>query len=461
VPRSVTSLYATLPFALLCALSSAARAHEPPHGIGLVWSKPEADATPIILTNRGLIFANDGGASRFSIRCNESYQVLSSVRPDIALDDQGAVVIASTLDIQRTSDQACSFTSSAGLPIYDQDAGAQDLSLGGFALDPSKPGRAFTSTQAYRVPAQVFISDDSARSWKPLSTNALLTSYKQLLIAEDGLHALATGQRYDQPRNKTLSMYAYSSDGGKPWPDTDLEAVREPLGFLPGDSNVAFMREAVPNQINDPKDRLLRSSDGGKTFEVIGDPLPTLVAFAATPDGTTVWVGARFGGLYKSTDSGRSFTRVLPEMINGADCLYYRQDVLWACANMAPNLDGIFTSKDLGQTFQEHMRFDEVKTQVECADLEICEQAWRDWENDLKYGWASDGGPVIIEDAGARDASAPVPDGGKEEPLDAGHDAGPAPETTKDGCALGARADAGLLAVALAALFRRRRKTPG
>ncbi|HEX5656276.1 MAG TPA: hypothetical protein VFX59_03735 [Polyangiales bacterium] len=460
--RSVTTLPSFAAFALVCALASQAHAHEPPHGIGLAWPRPEADSTPIILTNRGLIFANDGGASRFSLRCNESYGVVSGARPELSLDDQGAVVIASTLDIQRTSDLSCTHSSATGLPTGDE-AASLDLSLGGFATDPSKPGRALASTQAYKVPAQVFVSEDYARTWAPLSTNATLSVYKSLLIAEDGLHVLAGGSRYDQPKNKTLSIYAYSSDGGKTWTDADVDAVREPLGFLPGDSNIAFMREQLPNQVIDPRDKLLRSSDGGKTFELIGDTFPSLSAFAATPDGKTVWVGARFGGLFQSDDSGKTFARVLPDQINGSDCLYFRQDVLWACNNIAPNTDGIYTSKDLGKSFQEHMRFEEVATQVECADVEICEQAWRDWDYELRNGWNStDGGPAPIEDAGARDA----PDAGVTVELDAGHDAereaghdaGPEQPRKEEGCALGGRNEGGLLALALAALLRRRRR---
>jgi hypothetical protein len=447
------------------ALSAPAHAHEPPHGIGLVWSDPAADAAPIILSNYGLIFTNDSGASRFSIRCNQSYGALSATRPKIMLDGQNAIVIATTLDIHRTSDDACTFAEASGLPIYDydKDAGPPDLTLGGFAIDPSKPGRALASTQAYTTPAQLFVSEDYARTWKPLSTNVALTVYDQLLIAEDGLHLLASGKRYDQTKKKTLSLYAYSSDGGKTWTDTDLEATREPLGFLPSDSNVVFMREAVPSQGVDPRDKLLRSSDGGKTFAVIGEPLPSLAAFTATPDGNTVWVSARYGGLFQSNDSGLTFTRVLPELITGSDCLYYRQGVLWACANIMPNTDGIFVSKDLGASFQEHMRFGEVTTQVECADVEVCERAWADWTYDLEHGWSSpDGGPAPSQDAGvSRDASTPVADAGTEEPLDAGHDAGPALAKDDGGCALGGRTDAGLFALALAALFRRRRKTLG
>jgi hypothetical protein len=428
----------------------------------LLWTKPEADATPVILTNRGIVYPNDGGG--FSLRCNEAYGALTSARPDAFIDDQAAVVIATPQDIQRTSDRACSFSSTMGLLTGDaQDA--TGIALGGFAQDPSNPARGLTTTQIYTMPAQVFISQDYARTWTLLYTNNMYTVYQYLKIAEDGQHVLASGQRYDPTRKKILSIYAYSSDFGKTWTDTALETTRQPLGFLPSDSNVAFMREEIqdPHTI-DTRDKLLRSSDGGKTFEQIGTDFPTITAFAATPDGKTVWIGARFGGLFQSDDSGKTFQQILPNMINGADCLYFRKDVLWACANMTPNTDGIFTSKDLGKTFQQNMVFSQVTTQVTCPDMELCEMPWHDWSYELSNGWNStDGGaaPYI-------DASLPSADAASGDDYDAGAppaEAGQRDAATTDqvrkkseGCALASGSEGGLAWLALASLLLRRRR---
>ncbi|MET0284933.1 MAG: hypothetical protein ABW352_10695 [Polyangiales bacterium] len=428
-------------------------AHEPPHGIHLLWSA--SDAAPVIVTNRGIVFPNEGGASEFSLRCNEAYGALASARPEALLDDQGAVVLATLQDITRTSDQACSFSRATGLPTDDPN-----LSLGGFAVDPSVPGRALASTQAYKSQAQLFVSDDYARSWRVLAANNPLAVYKTLLIASDGQHVIAGGQRYDMANNKLLSIYGYSLDGGQTWTDSDVASTREPLGYAPNDSNVVFMREALPNSTLDPRDRLLRSSDGGKTFTQVGE-FATLSGFAA--DGNTVWLGSRFGGLFQSDDAGLTFTRILPELINGADCVYFRQDVLWACANIAPNTDGIFTSQDRGKSFTQFMRFEEVTTQVQCADVEVCELPWRDWEYELTNGWSStDGGlPSFV------DASVPSDEPTGQVRVDAGAadaglaviDAAPEPVAkSDDGCSLGGHAEGGLFAIALAALLRRRRR---
>jgi hypothetical protein len=459
VPRSVTSQLALLSFGCINALSTGALAHAPPHGIHLLWSAPAADAAPVIVTNRGIVFPREGGASAYSLRCNEGYGALISARPEAMLDEQGALVLATLQDIQRTPDEACTFSSATGLPTDDPE-----LSLGGFAVDPSKPGRALASTQAYKTQAHVFVSDDYARSWSTLAANNPLAVYKTLLLAEDGQHVIAGGQRYDMANNKLLSIYGYSLDGGRTWTDSDVASTREPLGYAPNDSNVVFMREALPNSTLDPRDKLLRSSDGGKTFTSVGE-FATLSGFAA--DGNTVWLGSRFGGLFQSDDGGLTFTRILPALIHGADCVYFRQGVLWTCANFAPNTDGIFTSRDRGESFTQFMRFEEVTSQVECADPEVCERPWRDWEYETRNGWNStDGGLLPVEDAALADASTEEPTGPTTPPattadggVDAGHDAGPEPSAKNHGgCALDGRPEGGLLALALAGLLRRRRR---
>ncbi len=437
--------------------------------MALLWRQPAADAMPIILTNRGLVFPTSNGASAFDLRCNEAYGALTSARPGVLLDEQSAVVVATQQDILRTSDEACTFRSTMGLPTGDE-ADALGSALGTLALDPSTPGRGMISTIVYKTPAQLFVTTDYARTWTLLYTTPLYSTYFFTAIAPDPKIVVATGKRYDLASKKIISIYGYSADGGKSFVDADTDGDRQPLGFLPNDSNVVFMREALPNSTIDPKDKLLRSADGGKTFTQIGDTFPTLSAYTATPDGKTVWVSARFGGIYQSDDSGNTFRRIHDDMFNGSDCLYYRQNTLWACANIMPNQDGIFTSVDQGKTFQQKMVFEEVKTQAQCADLEICEQPWRDWSYELLNGWNStDGGSApprdfdggAASDAGTSGSDVPtgdtLVDAGAH--IDAGQDA-PQPGASKSssGCALGGNAQGGLLALALAALLRRRRR---
>jgi MYXO-CTERM domain-containing protein len=446
----------------VCALPSRVRAHEPPHGIRLAWTSDDADAMPVVVANRGIVFAEGGGANAYVLRCNEGYNVLTSARPQVLVDDQGALVIASTAKITRTSDRACTFMDSTGLPTSEEQA-SLDLSLGGFAQDPSKPQRVLVSTQVYKSPAQVYVSEDYGRTWQTLSTNRMYSVYRELLIAADGQHVIASGQHYEPaPVNKLSSMYAYSSDGGKTWTDVDVESERTPLGFLPSDPNVVFMREKIPNLNLSPKDRLLRSVDGGKTFEPVGGEWSPISTFAATPDGADVWVGTPRGGLFRSTDQGKTFSRVLEEMITGADCLYYRQDVLWSCINVAPNTNGIWSSTNRGASFEKRLEFEEVKAQVPCADVEICEMPWRDWEYELLNGWENDAGLVgnPPEDAGSVEDAGTVPelDAGVAEP-----DAGAPVKKSSGGCNVsGDPTAAGLSWLALAGLglLRRRRDEP-
>jgi len=387
------------------ALASPALAHESPHGLQLLFTRPEANATPIVLTNRGVIFPVEGAAPSYSLRCNESYGVNTAQVPHLVLDPTGGLVVASVRAVETTSDSACTFTPSTGLP---------KLSLGGFAQVTSAPNRLLTTTQVYEQPAKVFASEDYGHTWSELATNHTLAVYEALLASSDGQRLFASGHRYDMPNKKLLSIWGTSSDGGKTWVDQDLASDRFPLGFHPSDPQVVFAREPVPMRTIDPRDRILRSSDGGATFEVVQE-LPPVASFSSTPDGSSIWLGSQTEGLWRSTDGGKTFARVQEDTIMGVYCLQYRQDRLWACTRMAPNTGGIWSSDDRGTTWNKLYSFEQITSQVSCrpgpTPQEVCEQPWKDWTYELLTNFEDAGVPPAVADAGS-DAGALVADSG-------------------------------------------------
>jgi MYXO-CTERM domain-containing protein len=404
------------------ALSGRAHAHESPHGLSLVFATPDASATPIVLTNRGLLFPSAAGPSRFRLRCNESYGVNTSQVPHALLDADGALVLASVRAVERTDDAACSFQPSRGLP---------DLPLGGFAQLASAPNRLLTSTQVYEQPAKLFASEDYGRTWSELATNHTFAVYESLLASADGQQLFAAGHRYDMPTKKLLSIWGASSDGGKTWVDRDLTSDRFPLGFHPTDPKVVFAREPVPMRTIDPRDRLLRSSDGGLTFEVMQE-LPPISSFGTTPDGASIWLGSQTHGLWLSQDGGKTFTREQQDQIVGVYCLLYRAERLWACTRMAPNTGGVWSSDDRGATWNKLLSFEQVTEEVSCAgDREmLCVQPWRDWTYELLTDFRDAGTPDPAADGGTPDGAEAPSDGGAAA-LDAGLAPGPTPPSAQ------------------------------
>jgi MYXO-CTERM domain-containing protein len=95
---------------------------------------------------------------------------------------------------------------------------------------------------------------------------------------------------------------------------------------------------------------------------------------------------------------------------------------LWMCANISPNLDGIWTLKDDASGVDKVMSFEAVTAPVACSDSAaraLCEIPWHDFNLEL-HPTADDAGSA---DAGALDAATAKPDGALEEEEDAEQDA--------------------------------------
>jgi MYXO-CTERM domain-containing protein len=448
------------------AVASSASAHESPHGTQLVFPSTAADAAPIVVTNRGMLFPKTASVgTAYSLRCNEAYGVTTSNVPRAVLDDKGSLLIASSVGVRTSSDKGCSWKLNEKLP---------DVSLGGFTQNASMPAELLVSTFTYMMTSQVFGSTDYGNTWTPKFSNAPLSVYETMLSSPDGKRVLASGHRFEQSTRKLLALWALSNDGGATWTETELTDDRFPLGFHPTDPNIVFAREPIPNLTIDPRDRLMRSSDGGKTFELVKE-VSFLDTFAATPDGSTLWLGSQVEGLQVSKDGGKTFNRVLEEMIVSIYCLAYRQGRLWACTRVSPNTGGIHYSDDLGATFTKLLQFEDVTTEAVCAnDTEMkCTKPWADWTYELLTNFddagvpADAGGAAIAKDGGTTsgegDAGVVHTDAGHTTALDGGGEK--AGKKSDGGCSAFAGGDGSSAALtpmfvlgALALVTRRRRR---
>jgi hypothetical protein len=117
-------------------------------------------------------------------------------------------------------------------------------------------------------------------------------------------------------------------------------------------------------------------------------------------DGASLWLGlGDAGGLYRSSDAGRHFERVLSEEVYSVSCLVRRQDRLWMCANVTPNVDGVWFSDDDGASFHKWMVFQEVTQPVTCDAAEataVCAQPWLDYDRELRPAGSDAGVPVEL-----------------------------------------------------------------
>ena len=146
--------------------------------------------------------------------------------------------------------------------------------------------------------------------------------------------------------------------------------------------------------------RLASSDDGGATLTPLLSDLE-LNGYAATPDGSDLWVGAD-QGLWRSRDGGDSFEPIDKTLAVG--CLEYSHDRLWLCGDDADDGFALGVSDDRGDSVEPVLRFADVTSAVECADADltrVCQTALDIWS----------GGVTAPSDAGSTgDASSPDED---------------------------------------------------
>jgi hypothetical protein len=365
--------------------------------------------------------------------------------------------------VVTTADRACSVD-------VRYDLAAKGVVRGGMTQSAAEPDRLLLSTLLNGGGGEIWTSPDLGLTWTLLSTNAANELYPVLLAApSDAQRVYAKGYRIDTATSTLTttwvrSSWVRSSDGGKTWQARDLSTETTPVAVHPSQPDVVFAYEFANPE--GTQVHLLRSEDAGDSFTSV-TTLTSVTSFAATPDGSELWVGAggEGGGLYHSTDGGKSFERAHEEFLK-VTCLAYHGDELWTCANHEPNLDGIWKLRKGATKFENTLTFDLVRESVACtADAgtaeQVCSVPWLDWELEV---FPYDAGAPPLQDAGSTDAAVRMDAGATDAGISVISDGGAAKSRKPaGGCSvseLGASAvwsSTWLVLVGLTALLSRRR----
>jgi hypothetical protein len=329
----------------------------------------------------------------------------------------------------------------------------------------------YVATRVLQQQAGVFASEDHGRTFSQRFTSKANEYYEAIVVApSDSLRLYALGLHFDRANAQVIYYASVSVDGGKSWEDNVVSGKITPLAVHPSKPDVVFGYR--PTDKYETSFDLVRSDDRGKNYAVVlpGVLLPTGFAGAADPSTLFVGTGGQ-GGLYRSRDDGLHFEPLIADQIQRVTCLAEHAGKLWLCANIAPNLDAIWTLKDDASGVDKVMSFDAVSAPIACTEAdagEVCAQPWRDFELEV-HPPSDDAG---LADAGVpADAQAAVAeevDAGGESELDAGdvqdedQDAALAPHAAHSSrCQFGVanqpdRASSWLLLLALSALAARR-----
>jgi hypothetical protein len=398
-------------------------AHSLPYGVALVWPDTLSSALPVMVTNRGLVFADGTGAqAEFSIRCNDSYGANTSDRPLAYQQSNGTLTVGVYDRVFQTSDRGCSLVGSTGLPDM--------LTITDPISSASAPERVYVATRTLQQAAGLFVSEDHGHTFSQRFTSKLNEYYEAIVVApSDAQRLYALGLHYDKANLQVIFYSSVSTDGGKNWVDTVTDAKITPLAVHPTKPDVVFAYRATDKY--ETNFDILRSEDQGKNYKVVlaNAYLPT--GFVAAGNPSTLYLGMAFhGGLYQSRDDGQTFQTLLPDQIQRVTCLAEHAGKLWLCANVAPNLDAIWVLKDDASGFDKVMSFDAIRKPVACSDpaaIEACAQPWRDFDLEV-HPPADDGG---VQDGGvasdaqvAADAQAEADAGSSSEESEPETDAG-------------------------------------
>ncbi len=235
-------------------------------------------------------------------------------------------------------------------------------------------------------------------------------------------------------------------------------------GVDPTDPDVLYVRV-----VEGLGSSLLRSGDGGAHFEVVARTRDTMLGFALSDDGQTVWYGSADGGLFRSTDGGRRFTQIGMLPTHG---LRFHAGTLWAVTDWVRQPWALGRSMDGGDHFEGVLRFEDVLGPPACArpseGTVICQERWPSLRSSLEPPRARTDAGAVNPDAESQDvvdsstpplpdAASPLPDAGVPAMSDVGVRA---PAASDCGCHAGptlARLG-GWIPVLLLTLGRRRRR---
>lgn len=251
-----------------------------------------------------------------------------------------------------------------------------------YAVDENNTDTIYVGTAA----GGVFKTVNGGTTWTPIFDHEVSASIGSISIAPSSHDTIWVGT--GEANNRQSASYGYgvykSLDGGKTWAHLGLEATQT-IGRIvidPHDPNIVYVAAGGGLWGSNPDRGVYKTTDGGKTWtkslyisentgatDLVIDPNDPGTLYAAMYERRrTVWGfngGGPESGIYKTTDAGATWTKLMKDMPyeNGGDTgridlAVYRKDSNIVYARIQHAHGGIFRSEDKGETWTKMGDYD-------------------------------------------------------------------------------------------------------
>ncbi len=318
---------------------------------------PTDPSTLLLRTTFGQMLTSDGGAS-FHWICEEAIGYGGTQDPAALITSTGALLNAAYEGTSVSLDGGCSFAFPEGL------AKRYGLDL---ALDASLPSRALLTVAAdisNKLPSQLWETLDGGKIWVKKSDIPQGFFPQNIDVARpDGQRVYVTGLRDTNGSNQASLLR--SIDGGATWEMRDLPLEKAKSAYLsaidPLDASRIYVRVEGADE-----DTLLRSDDGGDSYQPLASLEGGMLGFALSPDGSRVAIGGPTGGVLVASRNNGDFVQQSATPIT---CLTWAPDGLLACG-----LDESSSGFALGRSLDEGKSFSPILVALgdTCGPLDTC-----------------------------------------------------------------------------------------
>ena len=312
-------------------------AHEGPKDVRSIDSpRNRSNQQWTVIDNLGLFIRSGDSVSWV---CDEGLTPLPGLNAVVPMGARGETWLVGTRSgLRRSVDNGCSFLP----PVAPLDAHV----IADISAHPSRLNEAIISTQTLGMPNDLFLTEDEGATWSPVNLS-ITGRIRAVLRAPSNPERVflihAGGALSSDDGGRTFIPFAL----GPPellatGTDIDLLAIH------PGDPEELYAAYA-----SFPESILLRSRDGGQTWDsllTLGDVPDSL---AVHIDGQTLLLSTPVLGVYRSADGGAQWTALNRQLDSGTiTCLMFDAEMhLWACARRSEEAL-LIRSEDTGTTWQ-------------------------------------------------------------------------------------------------------------